>query len=452
MWCSVNGYGTGLFTFRTIRLLTLSMGISWAAGGCGGGGGDGGSRVPGLANASTTNLQVQVTDVEESPLSKAVINVMAGGSESEQTTDADGVARFPDLPSGDMTVSVSAAGFEPQRVATTFASGQQFAGFTLDAEGAWGIGRAIVFGASVVDRDSTGGSMTFSVDMAVMDENGEAFQTLTSADFSVLTIDCAWLGPRGCASDAEGNATGSFSPDGAVQAFELHADASRHPYLAAVLVERSSDVCGIWSQATAALESFFSALGGNDVASLMTLQTQNSGTTLIVHGPFSNDGATYLDVIAGLDCSEEGEASPAATSAMLSEAIDFTASADGFGLPDVERYVVVVAIAELSKDSRVHISSVPYEWNDYGVPEVAVRTGGFVSFISDWQWRDAGMVFGTMDQVLAGTVPFYRVQFRLTGGEGTFVSGGNVKVHMRIDVPTLLPNRGVRAVLDVAIP
>jgi hypothetical protein len=57
-----------------------------------------------------------------------------------------------------------------------------------------------------------------------------------------------------------------------------------------------------------------------------------------------------------------------------------------------------------------------------------------------------------MDRLLAGTTPYYRMQFRLTGPGGTFVPGGNAKVRLNIRVPTSLPSNGVMTTLDVAIP
>ena len=80
-----------------------------------------------------------------------------------------------------------------------------------------------------------------------------------------------------------------------------------------------------------------------------------------------------------------------------------------------------------------------------------VRTGGFVAEIADP--RQLGIVFGAMDALLAGTMPFYRMEFRIRGAAAnTFVSGGNAKVQLRVRVPTSLPSNGVFFSLDVAIP
>jgi hypothetical protein len=371
------------------------------------------------------------------------------------------MVEFADLSAAETGFSVIADGFEPAIVeSVTWEPGPNRWQITLDAEGAWAIGRSIVLGTNLVSREVDGSAMTFSVDLTVMDENGEALQTLTSADFSVDTYECGWGGPRDCASDGEGNSTGGFSPDGGADAFELVPGASRHPYLAALVVDHSSDSCWRWDQRATALKSFFGALGGNDVASLMTAQVESDETTLTAHGPFTSDGSVYLDVLEDLTCSEG--LSPEMRE-VLGDAINVAATADGFGLPDTERHVVVIAIggltapevdavAQIARASGVRISTIVdgSVWD--GLAEAAVRTGGSVSRVSDWQWRDAGMVFAALDQVLAGTLPFYRMQFSLVGEPGTFVPGGNAKVYLHIDVPASMPHRGVLAEVNVAIP
>jgi hypothetical protein len=81
---------------------------------------------------------------------------------------------------------------------------------------------------------------------------------------------------------------------------------------------------------------------------------------------------------------------------------------------------------------------------------MAVRTGGLVVELDDL--RQYAIAFGSMDRILAGEVPHYRVQFELTGAPGVFVPGGNVKVLMHVDVPARVTNNGIYADIDVAIP
>lgn len=444
----------------SLRISTICILLLLVVSACGGGATGPAAVKPAAAvDPGPTDLEVHVFDVTHMPIGGATVTVVAGAVEQEAATDASGMAEFPDLPKGETTVSVRAAGFEPETATVSFAGGSQLWDWQLNAEGAWAIGSAIVLGTHMVERADDGSSMKFSVDMAVIDGDSQALETLTSADFSVVPIDCGWGGPRECASDAEGNTTGDggyFSVDGDAQAFALQPPSARHPYLVRVLAERS-DAMFSWDQRAPALKTLFAALGGNDAASLASVQTENGVTTLTVLGPYTSDGATYFDAIDQL--AMPAGSAPAILDS-LTESIRSVAEAGSDGVSGIELSVLVLArqglttaeidaLTSLAVQSGVRISSVD-QYGEYGLPEVAVRTGGFVVQIGDP--RQLGMIFGAMDQLLAGTTSYYRMQFRLTGGRETFVSGGNVKIKMRIDVPTSIPNNGVLASLDVAIP
>jgi hypothetical protein len=211
-----------------------------------------------------------------------------------------------------------------------------------------------------------------------------------------------------------------------------------------------------WNARVPALKSFFTTLGGNDSASLASVQTEGQATTLTVLGPFTSDGRTYLDAIDQL--ARPAGSTPAMLESLL-ESIRRAAAAGTGQIPGVERSVLVLATpwmstsdidaaTALARQLGVRISTVVRD--NYGFPEMSARTGGFVADVEDP--RQLGMVFGAMDRLLAGTAPYYRMQFRLVGSAGTFVSGGNAKVRLRIRVPTSIPSNGVTTSLDVAIP
>jgi hypothetical protein len=401
-----------------------------------------------------------VVDVTGLPIGGATVTVTAGNVQRQTTTSADGSAEVLDLPSGEVTVAVTAAGFESTTGSSKLQGGPVPSSWsvTLHAARAWAVGRAVVLGTRMIERAGDGSALTFSVDLAVIGENSEAPQTLTSSDFAIFQIDCGWGGPRDCASDAAGNATGSggqFSPDGPAQSFSLLLPSVRHPYLVGVLAERSTAVTD-WNARVPALKSFFTTLGGNDSASLASVQTEGQATTLTVLGPFTSDGRTYLDAIDQL--ARPAGSTPAMLESLL-ESIRRAAAAGTGQIPGVERTVLVLATpwmstsdidaaTALARQLGVRISTVVRD--NYGFPEMAARTGGLVADVEDP--RQLGMVFGAMDRLLAGTVPYYRMQFRLVGSAGTFVSRGNAKVRLRIRVPTSIPSNGVTTSLDVAIP
>jgi hypothetical protein len=436
-----------------VFLALLAAALAIGTGGCSGGSGS--SSAP-----DAVSLEVRVVDVTGMPIGGAAVAVTAGTVQRQATTSANGAAEFLGLPTGEASVAVAAAGFESGTGSGSFQGGSKPVVWTvtLPATRAWAVGRAVVLGTRMIERAGDGSAMTFSVDLAVLGENSDALQTLTGADFSVVTVDCGWGGPRDCASDAAGNATasgGNFSADGPAQSFSLQPPSVRHTYLVGVLAERSTAVID-WNSRVPALKSFFTTLGGNDSVSLSSVQTEGQATTLTVLGPFTSDGRTYLDAIDQLASSA---GSPPAMLDSLLESIRRAAAASTGQVPREERTVLVLptpwmstsdidAATALARQLGVRIGTVVTD--NYGFPEMAVRTGGFVADVDDP--RQLGMVFGAMDRLLAGTTPYYRMQFRVVGSAGTFVSGGNAKVQLRIHVPSSIPSYGVFTSLDVAIP
>lgn len=424
-------------------------------------GGSGAEARDEMAPVSAT-LEVRVVNVLDEPIGGAIVTVNSNGLQHQATTPASGNVSFAGLRSGPTTMSISADGFESESMLLELERGSQEWGFTLSSIGSWAIGRAIVLGTETVALADDGSHMTFSVDLAVIaGENSEPLQTLTEADFRIYIIDCGWGGSRDCASDAAANAaagSGIYSSDGVARAFGLQPTWGRHPYVVGVLVERSGDGSE-WDVKGPALGSFFTTLSGNDAVGLASVQVENDETTLKVLGPFTSDGNVYLGTIARLGTPANHR--PPLMQTSLLESIRWTAAAVANEFPEREATLLVLSnpafsVAEIdeavtfAQQSGVHISTVTNAYGGYGLPEMAVRTGGFVAQIDDI--RQFGMTFSTMDQLLAGTLPFYRMQFQLTGVAGTFVPGGNVKVNLQIDVPTSVVNRGVLAQFDFAIP
>lgn len=426
---------------------------------CGGSSGQpGGGPLPGSPPPTSATLDVLVANVLSEPIAGATVTVDAGGSSRQETSDARGAASFTNLPPGPITLRINADGFESQSWPTDLASGTHSWELRLDAVGAWAVGRALILGTDVVERAEDGSNLTFSVDVAVIaGENGEPLEALTEADFRIYTIDCGWGGPRDCASDAAGNAiagSGAYSTDGVTRAFEFRPAAARRAYLVGVLAERSGEG-NEWDLKGPALKSFFSALSGNDAIGLASVHLEDEMATLTVHGPFSLDGNAFADAIDGLG-SQAGDPPPMQPS--LLDSIEWTAAAM-HEFPERDATLLVLSTPYLSigeindatalaRQSGVRISTVT-GWN-HGLPEIAVRTGGFVAPIDDM--RQFATVFGAMDRVLGAALPSYRMQFRLSGAPGIFVRGGNVKTRMHIDVPAPVVNRGAQVEFDIAIP
>jgi hypothetical protein len=204
------------------------------------------------------------------------------------------------------------------------------------------------------------------------------------------------------------------------------------------------------------LKSYLATLQGNDVVSLASLRLENGVTTHTILGPFTRDGTVYL---AAIDEFFGPAGDRPEVQASLLDSIRRAASADTGDVQDVQRTVLVLATpwmtvpefneaCALARKLGVSISTVGSD--NYGFPEMAMRSGGFVAAFHEP--RALQIIFGAMDQLLAGTVPYYRMQFRVRGNAGTFVPGGNAKIVLSVQVPTESPENQIHTHVDVAIP
>jgi len=433
-------------------LVLCTLGVT----GCGGTAG--GALPPGPdASRTSKTLAVTLVDVLGDPVEGATLTLTIGNSQRSELSAADGVATFDSVPFGAYSLAAEADGFEPVSVDGTWSPGSEGWKLSLVRTDAWAIGPAIILGTRMIDRSAVGDSLVFSVDVAVLTGKApESLETLTAANFSLEDFDCGWGGPRDCASDADGNAAlgyGSYGFEGPAQSFALHPGSSRRPYLVGVVAERSGDGSD-WDIKGPVLKSFFAGPLGADAVGLASVQVDQDATTFDVLGAFARNGSSYLEAIDGL----AGPAgAPPSIAKVLPDAIGWTAATNDF--PESEANLLWlsqgshISLAErdeavaLARQSGVHLSSVD---GNPELGELAMLTGGFVSRIDDM--RQYGSVFGAMDQILAGTLPYYRIEYRLVGEAGLFSSGGNVRIYMRIDVPTSYGTQPVRTQFDVAIP
>jgi len=405
-------------------------------------------------------LTVKLVDVHRTPVADITVTVAVGTSQRSKLSDADGVAIFDGVPVGPYTLTAKGDGFELLSVDGALSSRGERWELSLTRIDAWSYGPAIILGSQVIDRSVNGDSLVFSVDVAVIaGEAPEALETLTASDFSLDYFDCGWGGPRDCASDADGNAAlgyGNYRIDGPARAFALHPGSSRHPYLAGVVAERSGDGSD-WDVKAPALKSYFSGISATNAAGLASVQAEQDSTTFTALGPFTSDGSSYFEAIDGL--SGPAGAQPSFVQA-LPEAISWVATTSD--LPESEATLlwlsrgVYISLAErdeavsLARQSGLHLSAVTGNWTDWELGELAMLTGGFVARIGDM--RQYRSVFGVMDQLLAGAMPFYRIEYRLTGEPGLFSPAGNVRAYMRIEVPAKFGTQPVYTHFDVAIP
>jgi len=451
-------------TRRASRSVPCILILALAALGLAGCGGGGSSDSPPEDRLARLDLAVRNALGEGIP--GAVVTVSVGGTLQQATTGSQGTVLISGLPSGDANVSVEAATYESISIVMGLQRGTQSLDLEMSAIGAWAVGMASIRKSEVVEMAADGTSLTFSVDVSMMTgESPEPLTTLTDADFRIDTFDCGWGGPRDCASDAAGNATGNsgyYQTDGVARSFELLPAASRRPYIAGILVERTVQWLGWehlpWEYLVPAMKSYVSALNGEDVVGLSSVQWENGAATLTALGPFTNDGASYLDEIDQLAMPTEFvEGVEGRLYQQLVDAIAWTAAAASSEFPGRDATLLLIAapwlsleqmyeVTALARASGVRISSL----SGGGNAELAIRTGGFSMELSDP--RQYGMAMESADSFLSDSSPVYRMQFTLTGAPGTFVPGGNVGMYMHIDTPSPIANRGVHSYFTVAIP
>lgn len=443
--------------------LSLAGLIAAFLAGCGGDGAAGGSAPagggPGTASsAPQAPGTLQVNDVNGTPIGGAVVTVSGGGVRVEAIANAAGVAQLPASPTGEVSMTVAAPSFESAQVMTRLSGGKS--SITLKALGEWAIGRAFVLNAKTVDRATDGSTLTFTVDVAVIDANRNAIQNLGSSDFQLTSIDCGWGGARDCASDANGNAPpsgGYFGPDSGAESFALMPPSARRPYVAGIVVERSLRMFD-WPQVAPAVRQFFQTIGNNDAASLATVSVVNGASVMEVLGGYSSSGLAYLPLIEQLTSQD---VDPPSSRQIIQEAIERAAAARNSVSSGAEPFVVILGRSGLSpaeftllsgmaRQAGVRIGVIANGDLYYGLTELATRSGGFAVQYADP--RQLGMIYGALDSVLAGAQPFYRMTFRVKGTPGTFVAGGNAKIWLQVRVPAPMPSRGVWAQFDVPIP
>jgi len=180
-----------------VLVLTACYAALVACGGGGGGGGDGGGNNP------TGSLEAHVTDEFDSPVSGARVEATVGGTARSGTTDASGVVTVGNIPVGNADVEVSLATFQS---ATTTANITDGGTARVDVElfrsrqAAGGVLTTSVVPGTI---SADGSSMTVRVRVVVVDDNSDAIENLTPADFALndctpsATVDCVRLDGSG---------------------------------------------------------------------------------------------------------------------------------------------------------------------------------------------------------------------------------------------------------------
>ena len=297
---------------RWSRLLAtgaLCLGLA-ACGGGGGGGDTGGSATPVGA------LSVTVVDTYGVGVAGATVQATVGTSSTAGVSNAEGIANPQDfshlLPVGTASVTISRDTFVPQTVTTTITDGK-VTDVKVTLERA-----TSPAGGSLTSRTSRGGtlpilyngtSMTFEIELVIVDGDSQPIKNLDAADFKLLPCKPDVANER---VDCVRSATASFDDWGYTPVSvtsEIAAEIPEEPYkshAAALMLDQSGSIA-LTDPNGARLYSakaFLEKLGANDQI-LLSAFAGNPGAkipvpTLTVYQSFK-DSASAPSYFPDLD-------------------------------------------------------------------------------------------------------------------------------------------------------
>jgi hypothetical protein len=435
-------------TLRVMMCIVLASAVT-ACGGGGGGGGGGNPPPP-----ETGSLRVTVNDTFGTSVADADVQATVGSSSKSGTTDAAGVTLLSGVAVGSGNVVVSRATFVSKTVAATITANQttelvveldratSAAGGSLASRGA----APVVGGA--------GQTLTFEIELVIVDGNSAAITTLTAADFALRPCVPDSNTPRedcvvgaGLANDVAYNPT---TP--AAQSALLVPGQAAQPYAAGLMLDQSQSING--SDPTGArlfsAKAFLEGLGGGDRVLLSAFA--NDSTTvaeiptkpLTVYPPFRDVGTTsdppsyfdtldsLADLVGGgtplyesLDLLRGQVVTDATLPVGIAKAVViFTDGEDtDCGGANTCRTRRAQSILDAQTDQvRVFTIGLSTEIDFEAMAELANDTGG--AFLFAESAEQLIPLYGTVGDLLSLSLPTYRLLFTVdAGAAGVFVPG-----------------------------
>ncbi|MDT7837885.1 VWA domain-containing protein [Aquabacterium sp. OR-4] len=429
---------------------------------CGGGGGgspDSPSQTGSGGMAALPGvLQVRVTDAQGTPVPGVQVKASAGGyTDVSGSTDSQGLALIAvpwrDTPA---TVTVSGSAVQTQVLPTPWKASQindlavTLTRLTQPAAGVL----ASRSGLAAVVGDA-GRSLSFEVEVVVVDAQGDSLSDLTAERFSLLACtpdastgsqDCL----RGAGSDT---AYAAAAPD----ALSTVAGQAAQPHAAALLMDQSSSILG--SDPTGArlysAKSFFAALGGQDQVRLAAFAA-GSGTLLptqpLTVYPGRVTAAEPRALHATLDglSAQVGGQTPlyaaidalraqmlldtAVPAGMARSIIAFTDGADTQCRSSTECATMRQATIAAAQASQVRLFTIGLSKNVdvEALSSLAVQTGGAMLYAETAEQLIP--LYGSLGRLLSLSLPTYRLRFTAQAGTaGAFAPGQVLMGTLQID-------------------
>jgi hypothetical protein len=448
---------------RGLAVGLLGFGLA-ACGGGGGGGGDDNNPPP-----ATGSLSVTVSDTFGVRVSGATVRATVGTSTRTGTTDAQGVALVTNVVAGAASVEVSRSTFLTRTVPATVTANQTTnLSVTLDRSTSAAGGSLTSRGAFVPTPANNGQTLTFEVELVIVNSDSQPIQTLTAADFSLLActpnvtnaplIDCV----RGAAADYD-KAYAPVPATGDPASSTLVAGGAAQAYAAALMLDQSRSING--SDPTGArlfsAKAFLEGLGGGDRVLLSAFANDSTTTALIpdtpltVYGPFRDSGTvtaapsyfTTLDSLAdlvgggtplyeSLDLLRERVVTDATLPAGIAKAVVIFTDGDDTdcGGANTCRTIRNASVAAANADNlRVFTIGLSNGVNFEALGDLANRTGG--AFLFAESAEQLIPLYGSVGRLLSLSLPTYRLRFTFQATEANvFVSGNALLGRVEVTV------------------
>lgn len=356
-------------------------------------------------------VQGIVTDLFGSPVADATVTVGYG---LDDRTSSAGAFMIEDVPVGTQSLEVSRVGFDTWQEYVTIYEAQTTNIFPA-LEPA-----AIPSGAMLASRviSYTANSMTFEIDIVVVDENAAPILNLDAAVFVIND------------TDFPGDIYFDFTPVSVIPLVSANAG----PYSASLLIDQSGSITGTdpGDSRIQASKIFLSALGAGDNAQLAAFASGGylPFSPLTIYGQgFTSNGASFytaLDDLAG----QEGGGTPLYSSVLAM--IEHTAS-NG---PNANKAVIVftdgedtqggatlydIANAASNNGVKVFTVGLSSSVNFYVLAQMANLTGGAFMMTDDAEALIS--YYGTLGNLLHGSANFYRTRWSLTTSTDVFAPG-----------------------------
>jgi hypothetical protein len=382
------------------------------------------------------DLVVRVVDTAGTPVAGAWATISdQAGNAGEATTGADGYVAFGSVRAGPVDVRASAWGYlDGASVRVQVAERRTTQGQVMLVPR--NASTAAVLGTRAVSQSADGRTLVFETDIAVLDESGQPLLGLTDALFDLPGLECGW---GLCINGPDGREIASWLPEtSAPETFRLVPAAPQRAFAAGLLVDQGSIVTDSHADPNRvdAIVEFLQRFNGTNSVALAEFRERTSGSVLQTHGDFVNDSQSLLDPAKGLG-ERVGGSSPVVPA--VQEMLGIILSRPPVAPPTVvlisNTWIEASDRLELAAASRAASTPIVTISSQESAADLAARTGGiFVKIEFPTTYRTA---LRSLDSLLSGDLPFYRMRFSVTTDyAAAFAPGNTLFTYVRIQLGT----------------